>query len=144
MGRLLATLALLGSASLSLAQMPQKGLVHLMTLSQGETVVDYFIAEAVALKQPKWAPTQSAPPLTAADAIAKGRNWLKDKHRKFDAFAPEDICYRQARDGRITFWYYAIRFNGMLGGVQVSGPTLMTVILFDGTVVEPKPGAPRR
>jgi len=124
--------------------MPPKGMVSLYTMTRGETVIDYLVSEAVAQKQPMWDPSQSPPPLSTVDAVAKARAWLKQKHPKFDAFVPSSINYRQVRYERTNFWYYSISFDGMVGQTRTYAPELDAVVLFDGTVVEPRPGAPRK
>jgi len=125
----------------ALAKPPSKEIVPLHMASHGESVREYSIIEPLAERQPKWDPAQTPPPLATPQAVTKARAWLKSKHLKFDGFEPVNIDLRRVSYGRFTgLWYYTIKFNGLVGQVRTYSPELETVVLMDGTVVEPKPG----
>jgi len=139
---LVVTFLALGSC-FAQAQIPTKGMVPLYTFSHNDKVVDYSITEAVAKRQPQWDPSQSMPPLSVPEAIAIAREWLAKTHPKFDAFEPADINLRRIRYRGFSFWFYSLRFDGVVSGTRTHSPDLEAVVLFDRGIVEPKPGVRR-
>ncbi|HMP75130.1 MAG TPA: hypothetical protein PKE12_02425 [Kiritimatiellia bacterium] len=84
------------------------------------------------------------PPLGIAAAVEAATHWLRETFEGFTEFEPENISlsrvYHDAVEHR---WTYSLLINagGKLGGVKVRHQ-FMVVVLFDRSVVNPKPHQP--
>lgn len=91
--------------------------------------------------QPKWQPSQSTLPLSIPKASEVAEVWIKKKNPEVNKFAiatimlaPMGCCTNAVQDR----WYFRIEFNPIIGGRQLHGGQFIAVVLFDGTVVEPR------
>jgi hypothetical protein len=91
--------------------------------------------------QPKWLPTNPALPLTIPKAVDAAQTWIKKKNPEVKEFAVSSIaispigcCSSKSQDR----WYYRIEFNPIVGGQPLFGGHFIAVVLFDGTLVEPR------
>ena len=115
--------------------------VPLFTSRTNGKVFEYAVDAARAEKQPKWSPSKTPPPLSIADAVGRADAWIKKRNPRIDTFVPRRIELSSILYGEFTgVWYYRISFDGMIDGHRLSATDFNSVVLLDGSVVEPRPG----
>ena len=93
--------------------------------------------------QPKWSPASAnSPPLPIAKAVELGESWLRKRHTDITKLAVSQVTLRgqsASGPGIDDGWFYRIEFQPIIAGKKVWGADLVAVVLFDGTVVVPRP-----
>lgn len=92
--------------------------------------------------QSKWTPSSAGPPpLSIAKAVEASELWLRKRHPDLKKLQVSQIVLRtQSTSGSGTEdgWFYRVEFQPIVAGKKVWGADLVVVVLFDGTIVEPK------
>ena len=92
--------------------------------------------------QPKWSPdSPSQPPLPIAQAVEMGEVWLRKRHTDVKQFVIRSISLQpQSSSGPkiVDGWFYRLEFQPMVAGRRLWGGNFIAVVLFDGSVVEPR------
>lgn len=111
------------------------------------TIYLWEISPARAESLAPWDPRTTLPPLASDAAMKAGEGWLKQQHPEIKTFEPSVVSLLRLRTP--DRWYYRLAFDGIIGGKRVSDPAgLVAIVLFDGSVVEPRveksggPGGP--
>jgi len=121
--------------------------VDLFSYTDADGVSEKFvITPGRAEKIPKWEPARTPPPLSLEQAVAVADTWLKKKYPDVKAFSISRITIAELspRPTYANRWYYELDFDAIVGGKRGGGSRFMAVVLFDGSVVEPKPNTPRK
>jgi hypothetical protein len=91
-------------------------------------------------KLPGWNPSDRPPPLPISTAVTTGETWIKARNPEIKQFELGAVTL-----SRVTWpsefadrWYYRIEFNPIVAGQRLYGGQFTAVILFDGSVVEPR------
>lgn len=91
---------------------------------------------------PRWTPSSGVPPLPISRAIEIATGWIKARNPKIDGFEVSTITLAVSHswtdDQPNDRWYYKIEFNPVVNGKMLYGGQYTAVVLFDGTVVEPR------
>jgi hypothetical protein len=92
--------------------------------------------------QPKWTPTSGGPPpLAISKAIELGETWLRKRHADMNKLVVSSITIRPQASSSLGVnegWFYRIEFQPVVAGKKLWGGEFVAVVLFDGTVVEPR------
>jgi TonB family protein len=109
------------------------------------TMYRWEISPARANGLVSWDPRTTAPPLSLEDAMKAGEAWLKQQNPEIKAFELSLVSLLHLRTP--DRWYYRLNFDPIVSGRRlISAGAFVAVVLFDGSVVEPrveKSGAPR-
>ena len=124
-------------------QMPNEIIIH--GSGDGENMYQWAVSADRLLAQPQWTPSSDTLPLPVNKAIEIAEGWLKTKAPEIKSFAVSSIeiagPYLQPSLSQDR-WYYKISFLPIIGGQrmkQMLGAAMFTaVVLFDGTIVEPR------
>ena len=125
---------------------PRGDLILFSSNDSNGVSVQYVVSKQRAEKVPLWEPLVAPPPLTLEQAATVGLAWLKAKHPDVTAFVLSGVSFREFpfRPAFAKRWYYQLDFEPIVGGKRLGGSGFATIILFDGSIVEPQPAAPRR
>ena len=119
-----------------------RGEVFLMGEGRDNVMQRWEVSRQQWQNQSKWTPTSGgAPPLEISKAIELGETWLRKRHADVNKLAVSSVTIRpQASSGPgvIEGWFYRIEFQPIVAGKKLWGGELVAVVLFDGTVVEPR------
>jgi hypothetical protein len=106
-----------------------------------ETMYNWAVATEKFEAQPQWSPSAGSPPLSIAKAVEIADAWIKKQNPDVKRFAIASIALARA-DGwgasAAERWYYRIEFHPIVGGRRLYGGQFVAVVLFDGSVVEPR------
>lgn len=115
-----------------------------MLLSEGDTktMQNWEVSRQKWAAQPKWSPASSGPPpLAIAKAVEIGEAWLRKRHADVKQFFVASVALRlQSSFGPDTSegWFYRLEFQPIVAGQRLWGGQFVAVVLFDGSVVEPR------
>lgn len=114
-----------------------------MLFGQGdmETMYRWSVPRNRFVAQSPWTPAAGAPPLAISKAAEIAEAWIKAKNPEIKKFAVASIALTVGRTWGPESkdrWYYRIEFQPVVGGQRLSGGMFIAVVLFDGTVVEPR------
>ena len=103
-------------------------------------MLQWELSSARHSSQPRWSPNQGMPPVPIGRAVELGHIWLKKKHPEVKDFAVSSIQLAPIGYGRppADRWYYRIEFLPIVSGQVLFGGGFVAVVLFDGTIVEPR------
>ena len=139
-----ALLTLLVSLPLLASAQPRND-VFLLGEGDSKAVYRWAVTKPKWNAQPAWSPA-AAPPLPMGKALEIGEAWLRKQHPDVKQFAVASITLkpREAAEGAGERWFYRLEFQPVVGGQRLWGGHFVAVVLFDGTVVEPRTEAPAR
>jgi TonB family protein len=89
----------------------------------------------------QWDPdTSAAPPLSAADAFRAATSWLERNSPRPEAkrYLLLGSAFLRFPDRASNRWYYQVNFAPVVADSVVAMGIVTVIVLFDGTVVEPK------
>lgn len=113
-----------------------------MSVSDSHTKYTWPLSWAQLEASPSWSPSSGAPPLAIEKAVALATRWIREKNPRFDDFKPTRITFqrtsRSENGHSFRRWYYTIDFEPVMNEEALYGGTYVAVVLFDGTVVEPR------
>jgi len=90
-------------------------------------------------KLPRWSPSGAQPPLPIGAAVQAAEEWIKKRHAEIRQFEVSTVALsRVTWPGLADRWYYRIEFQPIVGGQRLYGGQFIAVVLFDGSVVEPR------
>jgi hypothetical protein len=139
-GSQLAALALVVLPLLAGAQ-PRSG-VLLLAEGDTQTMQNWEVSHQKWEAQPKWTPASAdPPPLSIAKAVELGDVSLRKRHPDVKQFAISSVTLRpQSSSGRdiVDGWFYRLEFQPVVAGRRLWGGQFLAVVLFDGTVIEPR------
>lgn len=124
--------------------------VFLMGEGRDNVMQNWEISRQQWQAQPKWTPASSGPPpLAISKAVELGETWLRKRHADMNKLVVSAITIRAqsgSGPGVTEGWFYRIEFQPIVAGKKLWGGEFVVVVLFDGTVVEPRaePYASRR
>lgn len=131
-------LALAASAMCSAAQ---PGMTELQSESYvSGPLLTWEIPDARAASLRRWVPSQGNPPYPVDKAVKVATAWLKKRHPEVRQFAVSYVQLAPIAYGKppADRWFYRIECDRVLDGKPVKGGTFIAVVLFDGSVVEPR------
>jgi hypothetical protein len=125
-----------------LAYAQPRGEVMLLAEGDTKTMQTWEVSRQRWGAQPTWTPSSSgSPPLPIAKAVELGEGWLRKRHADVKQFAVSSVALRpQSSSGQdiVDGWYYRLEFQPVVAGQRLWGGQFVAVVLFDGTVVEPR------
>jgi hypothetical protein len=133
-----------------LASAQPRGEVLLLGEGRDNVMQNWEISRQQWQAQPKWTPASSGPPpLAISKAVELGEMWLRKRHADINKLVVSPITIRpqsSSGPGVTEGWFYRIEFQPVVAGKKLWGGEFVAVVLFDGTVVEPRaePYATRR
>lgn len=107
-----------------------------------QTMYQWVVPWKKFVAQPQWTPSSGNPPLPIAKAAEVADAWIKKKNPDIKAFSISSIALAVSHTWHgkpEDRWYYKIEFQPIVGGQRLFGGQFLAVVLFDGTVVEPRP-----
>ncbi len=132
---------LMAIVSVVVGAQPRTG-VLLLAEGDAKTTLNWEVSRQKWEAQPKWTPASAGPPpLEIAKAAALGEAWLRKRHPDVKQFAISSIALRpQASFGSEVAdgWFYRLEYQPVVAGQRLWGGRFVAVILFDGSVVEPR------
>jgi hypothetical protein len=136
-----AIVLLLGLAPFIVEAQP-RGPVFLLGEGRDNVMQNWEVSRQQWSAQPKWTPTSGGPPpLPISRAIELGEAWLRKRHSDINKIAVGSITIRPQAGSSLGIeegWFYRIEFQPVVAGKKLWGGELVAVVLFDGTVVEPR------
>lgn len=106
-----------------------------------ETMYQWEVPRQKFVAQPRWTPSSGAPPLAIGKAVEIAESWIKKKNPELKTFSVSTIAIAvshtwdaQPQDR----WYYKIDFQPVVSGQRLYGGQFVGVVLFDGSIVEPR------
>lgn len=120
-----------------LASAQPRGDVFLLGEGDGKTMNRWAVAKPTWDAQPRWSPV-AAPPLPMGKALELGEAWLRKRHPEVRQFAVASITLKPREAGEGERWFYRLEFQPVVGGQRLWGGQFVAVVLFDGTIVEPR------
>ena len=107
--------------------------IKLMENTDASGKTTYFMVDEGVLKKcPGW-DLRIAPPLSAAEAIAKAKKWLKQEDADVTAVHLNKVGGPPVLEDK---WVYSLSLQGRVNGFPAD-KFFFVVILMDGTVVQP-------
>jgi len=116
---------------------------NVVLFGQGDmkTMYQWEVSSQKFSTQPRWSPSSGAPPLTIEKAVEIATEWIKKKNPEIKNFALTSVAFSvgQAWEAQPSErWYYRIEFQPIVGGQRLYGGQFIAVVLFDGSIVEPR------
>lgn len=118
-----------------------RGNVVLFGQGDMETMFQWEISSEKFNSQPSWSPTAGAPPLAINKAVAIADAWIKKKNPEIKKFSLSSVAFFASQNWEAQpsqRWYFRIEFQPIVSGHRLYGGQFIAVVLFDGTVVEPR------
>ncbi|MFN7309342.1 MAG: hypothetical protein ACK5S1_00915 [bacterium] len=119
-----------------------RGEVSLLGEGDDKTMHYWEVTRQKWAAQPKWLPSAAgSPPLPIAKAVELADAWLRTRHADVKQFAITSITLRSQSSsgpGIVDGWFYRLEFQPVVAGRRLWGGQFVAVILFDGTVVDPR------
>ena len=124
----------------SLSSLPSAapGTFRLLAMAQNgrPQVWDIVIARVSTL--PAWN-GESEPPLSIGEAARIARNWIVGQKMQISGLTLRTInLIGRPLPGPSEVWYYQVSYSSAGAPLATAGPPVVVVVLFDGSVLEPK------
>ena len=106
-----------------------------------DTMYNWAVPSEKLEAQPQWSPSAGPPPLSIAKAVEIAETWIKKQYPEVRQFAIASVALGRANawsSSTAERWYYRIEFYPIVGGKRLFGGQFIAVVLFDGSVVEPR------
>jgi hypothetical protein len=124
-------------------QMPNEMIIY--GSGDGENMYQWAVSADRLSAQPQWTPSSDTLPLPVNKAVEIAEGWIKSKTPEIKSLSVSSIeiagpeLLPSVSQDR---WYYKISFLPIIGGQRMRAARGMAVftavVLFDGTVVEPR------
>jgi hypothetical protein len=130
-------------AVLLMSSLPAHARGDVVLFGQGdmETMYQWEISNEKFNAQPSWSPTAGAPPLAINKAVEIADAWIKSKNPEIKKFSLSSVAFFASENWESQpsqRWYFRIEFHPIVSGQRLYGGQFIAVVLFDGTVVEPR------
>ncbi|MBK7662762.1 MAG: hypothetical protein IPJ21_04275 [Sterolibacteriaceae bacterium] len=116
---------------------------EVVLFGQGDarTMYQWAVPQSRFVALPRWSPSAGTPPLPIGKAAEIADVWIKKKNSEIKSFSISSIAIAVGHGWGAEpqdRWYYRIDFQPIVGGQRLYGGQFIAVVLFDGTIVEPR------